>query len=119
MLSPLIIKNFRLGNHMSNIYIIASIFICLAEQRLRGCKAWVERVMAEWLKTLYSVVSRDYLPQRWTLPESLWVSSNKTHDGHIWLPNLKNSIKHFGIVADTGKVSNSKQCHTKRSEYNV
>ena len=119
MQSQLTTRNFRLGNHMSKIYIIASIFTCLAEQRLRGCKAWVERVMGECLKTLYSVVSKDYLTQRWTLPESLWVSSNKTHDGHIWLPNLKNSIKHFGIVADTGKVSNSNQCHTRRSEYNV
>ena len=118
MLSLLTIRNFRLGNHMSKIYIIASIFTCLAEQRLRGCKAWVERVMAEWLKTLYSVVSKDYLTQRWTLPESLWVSSNKTHDGHIWLPNLKNSIKHFGIVANTGKVSNFNNA-TNKGENNV
>ena len=47
---------------MSKIYIIASIFTCLAEQRLRGCKAWVERVMGECLKTLDLVFSTDHLP---------------------------------------------------------
>ena len=119
MLSLLTIRNFRLGNHMSKIYIIASIFTCLAEQRLRGCKAWVERVMAEWLKTLYSVVSKDYLTQRWTLPESLWVSSNKTHDGHIWLPNLKNSIKHFGIVIELGNLNNLYNNATIKENNNV
>ena len=61
MQSQLTTRNFRLGNHMSKIYIIASIFTCLAEQRLRGCKAWVERVMAEWLKTPCLVASRDHL----------------------------------------------------------
>ena len=119
MQSQLTTRNFRLGNHMSKIYIIASIFTCLAEQRLRGCKAWVERVMGECLKTLYSVVSKDYLTQRWTLPESLWVSSNKTHDGHIWLPNLKNSIKHFGIVIETGNFNNFYNNATYKGEYNV
>ena len=41
--------------------IIASILLFLAEKCLRGHKAWVWRVMAEWLKTPYSVLSRDYL----------------------------------------------------------
>ncbi|AGE60342.1 hypothetical protein I899_gp008 [Pelagibacter phage HTVC008M] len=41
--------------------IVATLLLLLAEQQLRGCKAWVERVMGECLKTLYSVVSRDHL----------------------------------------------------------
>jgi len=49
---------------MRNRNIFASVFLLVAEQRLSGCKAWVERVMAEWLKTLYSVVSRDHLTIR-------------------------------------------------------
>jgi hypothetical protein len=38
---------------------IATLFVRLAEQRLRGCKAYSWRVMAEWLKTPRVVVSRD------------------------------------------------------------
>jgi len=41
--------------------VIANTLPLVAEQQLRGCKAGVERVMAEWLKTLYSVVSKDHL----------------------------------------------------------
>jgi len=41
--------------------IVATVLLLLAEQRLSGCKAWVERVMGECLKTLYLVVSRDHL----------------------------------------------------------
>jgi len=106
---PLTITNFKLDNNMRNIYIIANILICLAEHSLRGLKALARRVMAEWLKTPCEVLSRDYLSHRWTLPGRLWVSSNKSHDRHILLSNLKlqNSIKHFGIIASTGKVSNS------------
>ena len=44
--------------------VIANTLPLVAEQQLRGCKAGVERVMAEWLKTLYSVVSRDHLTIR-------------------------------------------------------
>lgn len=36
----------------------------VAEQLLSGCKARVERVMGECLKTLYLVVSMDHLSQR-------------------------------------------------------
>ena len=39
--------------------IVATLLLLLAEQQLRGCKAWIERVMGECLKTLYLVVSRD------------------------------------------------------------
>ena len=41
--------------------IVATVLLLLAEQRLSGCKAWVERVMGECLKTLNLVVSRDHL----------------------------------------------------------
>ena len=44
--------------------IVATLLLLLAEQQLRGCKAWIERVMGECLKTLYSVVSRDHLHTR-------------------------------------------------------
>jgi hypothetical protein len=53
---------------------IRTLFGLVAEQRLSGCKAWVERVMGECLKTLYLVVSKDHLKLDWTLPESLWVN---------------------------------------------
>ena len=54
---------------------IRTLIDLVAEQRLSGCKAQVERVMAEWLKTLYLVVSRDLSNLLdWTLPESLWVN---------------------------------------------
>jgi hypothetical protein len=43
---------------------IAILFGLVAEQRLSGCKAWVERVMGECLKTLNLVVSTDHLSQR-------------------------------------------------------
>jgi len=46
----------------------------VAEQLLSGCKARVERVMGECLKTLYLVVSMDLSLKDWTLPESLWVN---------------------------------------------
>jgi hypothetical protein len=106
---PLTITNFKLDNNMRNIYIIANILICLAEHSLRGLNAWTRRVMGECLKTPWAVLSRDLSCNRWTLPGRLWVSSNKSHDRHILLSNLKlqNSIKHFGIIASTGKVSNS------------
>ena len=107
---PLTITNFKLGNNMRKVILFASKIICLAEHSLRGLKALARRVMAEWLKTPCEVLSRDYLSHRWTLPGRLWVSSNKSHDGHILFPNLKNSIKHFGIVANTGKVSNFNLC---------
>ena len=37
----------------------------------------------------------------------------------LTIKNFKNSIKHFGIVANAGKVSNFNQCHKRRSELNV
>ena len=63
-------------NNMRKQSIFASIFSFLAEHCLRGQKAYVWRVMAEWLKTPYVVFSRDYLSHRWTLPGRLWVRSN-------------------------------------------
>ncbi len=101
---------------MRKVILFANKIICLAEHSLRGLKALARRVMAEWLKTPCEVLSRDYLSHRWTLPGRLWVSSNKSHDGHILFPNLKNSIKHFGIIDITGKLINSKQCHNKEKE---
>jgi len=54
---------------------IATFLILVAEQQLRGCKAYSWRVMAEWLKTPRVVVSRDQSSFRyWTLPGSLWVN---------------------------------------------
>ena len=44
---------------MRKVTLFASFVICLAEYSLRGLKAWVRRVMAEWLKTPWSVLSRD------------------------------------------------------------
>ena len=44
---------------MRNKNIIANIFSFLAEYCLRGQKAYVWRVMAEWLRTPYVVLSRD------------------------------------------------------------
>ena len=41
--------------------IIASVLLFLAENCLRGQKAWAWRVTAEWLKTPCLVLSRDYL----------------------------------------------------------
>ena len=46
---------------MRKVIIMYNIVICLAEHSLRGLKAWARRVMAEWLKTPYSVLRRDYL----------------------------------------------------------
>jgi hypothetical protein len=43
---------------------IRTLIDLVAEQRLSGCKAQVERVVAEWLKTLYLVVSMDHLTIR-------------------------------------------------------
>ena len=77
--------------------IVATLLLLLAEQQLRGCKAWVERVMGECLKTPWAVLSRDLSCNRWTLPGRLWVSSNKSHDRHILLSNLK-----FVIVNGNG-----------------
>ena len=48
-------------NNMRKQSIFASIFSFLAEHCLRGQKAYVWRVTAEWLKTPYLVLSRDYL----------------------------------------------------------
>ena len=38
---------------------IAKLIGRVAEQQLRGCKAYAWRVMAEWLRTPYVVLSRD------------------------------------------------------------
>ena len=46
----------------------------VAEQQLRGCKAYAWRVMAEWLKTPSLVLSRHHLAIDWTLAGSLWVN---------------------------------------------
>ena len=48
-------------SHMLKQLKIRTLIDLVAEQRLSGCKARVERVMAEWLKTLYLVVSKDHL----------------------------------------------------------
>jgi len=61
-------------SHMLKQLKIRTLIDLVAEQRLSGCKARVERVMAEWLKTLYLVVSMDLSLKDWTLPESLWVN---------------------------------------------
>jgi len=63
-------------NNMRKHFTIASVLFFLAENSLRGLKAWAWRVTAEWLKTPCSVLSRDYLSHRWTLPGRLWVRSN-------------------------------------------
>ena len=69
---------------MRKVNLFASKLILLAENCLRGQKARVRRVMAEWLKTPYFAVSRDQSSFRyWTLPGSLWVRSNKSHEGRI------------------------------------
>ena len=60
--------------HMLKQLKIRTLIDLVAEQRLSRCKARVERVMAEWLKTLYLVVSMDLSLKDWTLPESLWVN---------------------------------------------
>ena len=44
---------------MRKVILFASKVILLAEQCLRGHKAYSRRVMAEWLKTPWVVVSRD------------------------------------------------------------
>ena len=49
---------------MRKVILFASKVIFLAEQCLRGHKAEVWRVMAEWLKTPYFVLSRDHLQSR-------------------------------------------------------
>jgi hypothetical protein len=73
---------------MQNIIIIRSMIICLAEHSLRGLKAWTERVMAEWLKTLGLVLSRDQSCNRhWTLPGRMVVSTNKSTDSCILFLN--------------------------------
>tara|TARA_B100000212_G_scaffold226271_1_gene171828 strand:+ start:37 stop:249 length:213 start_codon:yes stop_codon:yes gene_type:complete len=48
---------------MRKVILFASKIILLAENCLRGQKAWARRVMAEWLKTPRLVLSRDHLPQ--------------------------------------------------------
>ena len=50
-------------NNMRKVILFASKIILLAENCLRGQKAWARRVMAEWLKTPRLVLSRDHLPQ--------------------------------------------------------
>jgi len=66
---------------MRNNNIIASILLFLAEYCLRGQKAWVWRVMAVWLKTPYSVLSRDYLIKDGLFPEDCGcVPTNPTKD---------------------------------------
>tara|TARA_Y100000004_G_C8848990_1_gene383905 strand:- start:201 stop:413 length:213 start_codon:yes stop_codon:yes gene_type:complete len=49
---------------MRKVILFASKIILLAENCLRGQKAWARRVMAEWLKTPRLVPSRDHLSQR-------------------------------------------------------
>ena len=61
--------------------IIASILLFLAEHCLRGQKAYVWRVTAEWLKTPYVVLSRDYLHIDGLFPEDCGcVPTNPTKD---------------------------------------
>ena len=49
---------------MRKVILFASKIILLAENCLRGQKAWARRVMAEWLKTPCLVLSRDLSSQR-------------------------------------------------------
>ena len=66
---------------MRKVILFASKVIFLAEQCLRGHKAEVWRVMAEWLKTPYSVLSRDYLHIDGLFPEDCGcVPTNPTKD---------------------------------------
>ena len=66
---------------MRKVILFASKVIFLAEQCLRGHKAEVWRVMAEWLKTPYSVLSRDYLTKDGLFPEDCGcVPTNPTKD---------------------------------------
>jgi hypothetical protein len=51
-------------SHMLKQLKIRTLIGLVAEQRLSGCKAWVERVMGECLKTLNLVVSMDHLTIR-------------------------------------------------------
>ena len=61
--------------------IFANVFSFVAENCLRGQKAWVWRVTAEWLKTPYSVLSRDYLHIDGLFPEDCGcVPTNPTKD---------------------------------------
>jgi len=65
---------------------IATFLILLAEQQLRGCKAWARRVMAEWLKTPCSVVSRDHLNSDMDSSRKLvGKSMNPTKDTKLFL----------------------------------
>ena len=36
----------------------------------------------------------------------------------LTMTNFKNSIKHFGIIVNTGKLNNSKQCHIIEGDLN-
>ena len=36
----------------------------------------------------------------------------------LTMTNFKNSIKHFGIIVNNGKLNNSKQCHYIEGDLN-
>ena len=68
---------------MRKVILFASKVIFLAEQCLRGHKAEVWRVMAEWLKTPYVVLSRDLslirLDSSWKIVGAFQLVPRKTH----------------------------------------
>ena len=79
-----------MGHNMRNKYKIASLYFFLAENSLRGLKAWAWRVTAEWLKTPCLVLSRDYLAKDGLFPEDCGcVPTNPTKDALLNFNRMK------------------------------
>ena len=82
---------------MRKVNLFASKLILLAEYCLRGQKARVRRVMAEWLKTPYFAVSRDQSSSDIGLfPEACGcVPTNPTKDAYCLQTRGKTLINNY------------------------
>ena len=68
------------------------------------------RVVAKAKKT--ETRGRKTLSKRQKVQDKTYTLSQQT------MISFKNSIKHFGIIVNTGKLNNSKQCHIIEGDLN-